>query len=127
MKILFKTLCDLAFTSSENGKLNIIGIFDDILASAFPVTHPKMSLVMIVEDEPGKEFKYHFDISDSSGKKLIDTSSTPSSARISLNGKINIVLNVNLLTFNFEGVYTINFHTGKTKETLEFAVKNRNK
>lgn len=41
----FAHLCDLAFLS-QAGKLNIIGIFEQISVARFPARHPKLTLVM---------------------------------------------------------------------------------
>ncbi len=44
-KLNFAHLCDMAFLSKD-GKLNIIGIFENITVSRFPARHPRMTLVM---------------------------------------------------------------------------------
>ena len=44
-RLNFAHLCDTAFLSKD-GKLNIIGIFENITAAKFPTRHPRMTLVM---------------------------------------------------------------------------------
>jgi hypothetical protein len=46
-------LCDAANVSRE-GKLNILGEFDSIHASAFPLTYPTMVLVVRLEAHPAE-------------------------------------------------------------------------
>ena len=52
-KLNFIHLCDSAFTSAENGNLNLIGIFDTILSANFPAVHPKFALVVNVSADEG--------------------------------------------------------------------------
>ena len=47
-------LCDAANVSRE-GKLNILGEFDSIHASSFPLTYPTMVLVVRLEAHPTEE------------------------------------------------------------------------
>lgn len=44
-RLNFAHLCDMAFLSKD-GKLNIIGIFENITVSRLPTRHPRMTLVM---------------------------------------------------------------------------------
>ena len=48
MKVVFGLIADSAEVS-DNGKLNILGVFSSIKASQFPATHPKMCLVIRFE------------------------------------------------------------------------------
>lgn len=54
MNVIFAMVADDAHIT-EAGKLDIIGVFGTIFASAFPARHPKMSLVMRFE-VPSVEF-----------------------------------------------------------------------
>ena len=51
MQVNLLVLCDAANVSRE-GKLNILGEFDSIHASAFPLTYPTMVLVLRMEAHP---------------------------------------------------------------------------
>ncbi len=44
-RLNFAHLCDTAFLSKD-GKLNIIGIFENIMVAQLPARHPRMTLVM---------------------------------------------------------------------------------
>lgn len=48
MKVTLALLADAANVSQE-GKLNILGTFDNISASKFPTRHPEMQLVLRME------------------------------------------------------------------------------
>ena len=51
MELTLALLADYANVSRE-GKLNIMGIFEQIHAQQFPATHPQMQLVMRIEASP---------------------------------------------------------------------------
>lgn len=128
MKILLKTICENAFHTKENGNLNIIGIFENILFPNFPATHFQVTFVFILKDpQKEKEFDYYADISDSSGKKIFDNSSKPSKGIIGKNGMAHLIINLRMLSFPHEGKYTANFYFGKdkVKESIGFDVKQK--
>ena len=52
MRVLFSHLCEKAFLS-QNGNLNMIGIFENIMAEHFPVIFPQLCLVTALKGEPG--------------------------------------------------------------------------
>jgi hypothetical protein len=54
--INFVHLCDSAFFSQE-GKLNIIGMFKTIGAAKFPTNHPKMAIVLDVKVSESTKLK----------------------------------------------------------------------
>jgi hypothetical protein len=56
MKVTFVALADAANVSQEN-KLNILGIFNIVWASAFPAIHPQLQLVMNFEASKAEEGK----------------------------------------------------------------------
>jgi hypothetical protein len=70
MKLNYALLCDQAFLSIDR-KVNIIGVFETINASAFPVNHPKFTLVGSME--PSKnQFKMAVDIvADKNGESIL--------------------------------------------------------
>lgn len=122
MKTILKTVCDAAFTSKETGTLNIIGIFDNITAPNFPAMHGKMSFVFVLEDDLGKRGSYFFDITNSAGVKIFDTSASPKEYAVGPTGKINIITNLLGLKFDSEGIYTANFYFDGHKESIELKV-----
>lgn len=50
--INFAHLCDTAFLSQQ-GKLNIIGIFEQVAVKKFPVRHPKITLALNLSLQEG--------------------------------------------------------------------------
>jgi len=64
-------VCDYAFVSG-NGKTAIIGIFDRIYASTFPVMHPVMYLAVQVRSQPNQVVSLRVVIESQSGEKVID-------------------------------------------------------
>lgn len=58
---------------SQEGKLNLLGIFDRIAAATFPVVHPKMVFAFRVEAEfadSGRMFPVHVSMEDEEGTAL---------------------------------------------------------
>lgn len=123
MKTLLKAVCDNAFVASD-GKLNIIGIFNVIRTEGFPVTHPAMTFVFTFDrgSTGSFEYDYHIDIADSSGKKIFDSASKSGKLRIGENGRGNLIVNVQLLSFPKEDTYTANLYIGEFKDSIDFDV-----
>lgn len=60
---------------SQEGKLNLMGIFDRIAAAEFPVVHPKMVFAFRVEAEyadGGRSFPVRVSMEDEDGTALFD-------------------------------------------------------
>lgn len=58
---------------SQEGKLNLMGIFDRIAAAEFPVVHPKLVFAFRVEAEmgdSGRTFPVHVALEDEDGAAL---------------------------------------------------------
>ncbi|HLX69972.1 MAG TPA: hypothetical protein VKV04_10130, partial [Verrucomicrobiae bacterium] len=55
-------MCDAA--TEENGKLNLLGAFDTIIAQQIPATHPQCSIALRVtfshEDEGAHKLRFNF-------------------------------------------------------------------
>ena len=74
MKIPMAVLADEANVSQE-GKLNLMGIFDRIAAAEFPVVHPKMVYAFRVEadyGDTGRAFPVRVSMEDEDGTALFD-------------------------------------------------------
>ncbi|CAN5774117.1 hypothetical protein BH20VER1_BH20VER1_26830 [soil metagenome] len=74
MKTEIFTLCDAA-TADAGGKLNILGSFDRLNASAVPITHPLCALAIKLRFERLEEGQKRIGISfvDSDGKAVMPT------------------------------------------------------
>lgn len=124
MKVILKTIADKAFYD-EGKKLNIIGIFENVLATTFPAMHPTMSIIFTIEAEPGN-YTAFVDITDKDGKKILDTSSKPQPLNIGISGRSNLIINAVGITFPHKGVYSANLHIGDLVESITLNVMNLN-
>lgn len=62
---------------SQEGKLNVLGVFDRIAAASFPVLHPKMVFVFRVRAEfadAGRSFPVRVRLMDEDGATLFEAS-----------------------------------------------------
>ena len=74
MKIPMALLADEANVSQE-GKLNVLGVFDRIAAGAFPTVHPRMVFVFRVQAEyadAGRSCPVRVRLMDEDGATLFD-------------------------------------------------------
>lgn len=124
MEILLKTICDNAF-ADQAGKLNIIGIFDEIYAPRIPAVHPKMTLVFVVKTESRKQLNHGFNIEDPSGNKIMDSAQNPNikPAITGESGVINLMHNIVGLKLESYGEYKVNIYAGNLRESILFSVK----
>jgi len=53
ISINYSHLCEKAFLS-QNGNLNLIGVFENITAQKFPIVFPQLSIVTSMKGEPGQ-------------------------------------------------------------------------
>ena len=73
LRIALSAIADTANISQE-GKLNITGIFNSINATSFPAVHPSMVLVFVIEGERSEaqsEHKLKVDLIDEDGNLVI--------------------------------------------------------
>ena len=64
---------------TQDGKLNILGVFNALGAANFPATHPQMYLVMRFEAsraEEGKSKNIEIQLADGDGNKLFGVATT---------------------------------------------------
>src|SRR5436189_5805888 len=54
MKVTLAVLADAA-NQTDNGKLNILGLFQTIFTSSVPVQNPQMYLVLVLKASPGEK------------------------------------------------------------------------
>ena len=109
MNISLALLADGANISQE-GKLNILGIFDRVNAKSLPVVHPQMQLVLTIEAdraEAEREHKFEIQLIDSDGARLFGIegqmkfAAPPPGERI----KINHTTQLNNVKFERFGTY----------------------
>jgi hypothetical protein len=60
---------------SQEGKLNVLGVFDRVAAASYPTVHPKMVFVFRVQSEyadAGRSFTVRLRLMDEDGKVLFE-------------------------------------------------------
>lgn len=102
-------LCDNAFLSKEDNKLNIIGIFDNFLVSHLPVKWPRMVLVAVFRGTPHSVFNINIHIK-SPVRKIVDQKY---SIKMGGNGKANFITKLVNFPLETTGTYEIIFIFGK--------------
>lgn len=108
MKLVYALLCDSAFLSIDR-KVNIIGVFETINASNFPVNHPKFVLVGSMVPSK-KEFKMAVEIGKTDGKSILNQAQErevklPEGAD---NKNFNFIVEIVNTVFPEMGVYNVN-------------------
>ena len=110
MDIQIATLCDHA--ADYNGKMVISGTFETLAAREFPVIHPTCALALriCVTPEDTGEHKMEINIIDEDGKKIDEKMPLKANFPVELPESVsflsrNIVLNLQGLKFEQEGVY----------------------
>lgn len=114
MTLEFIHLCDLAFLSAD-GKVNIIGIFDQLAVNAFPATRPRFFVVGGLKDI-SKIFEFHLRVIFSSSNKLLQN--LPVQRVILPEGHPNkhtFVFEISNASFPYPGTYTIEVMANNTK------------
>lgn len=84
MKIPMALLADEANVSQE-GKLNVMGVFDRISAANFPIVHPKMVFIFRVQadyGDAGQLFPVRVRLMDADGGTLFDATGEIAAPRV---------------------------------------------
>lgn len=127
MKIDIFTLCDTA--QEYNGKLVIVGTFNEIYAEKFPATHPEMVIVArtIIEDENLESHNIEISaINAETGKPaliqpfktILDTKGNKGK-----NVYSNIILRMNNIFLQEPGKYIIKFRIDEMERETILAVR----
>jgi hypothetical protein len=116
MEVTLAVLADGA-NVSQDGKLNILGVFNALGATMFPVMHPQMYLVLRFEAtraEEGKTKKVEIQLADSDGTKLFAIGSNlmvpPGAPGQPI--RMNHILAMNGVRFPKAGDYVFNILVG---------------
>ena len=124
MDVTLALLADAA-NVSQDGKLNILGIFNGLGAATFPATHPSMHLVLRFEAsraEEGKSKQIEIQLADSDGNPLF-TIATKLVMPQGMPGqpiRMNHILALNGVRFPKAGDYVFNILVGDDhKATVE--------
>lgn len=111
-------MCDAA-TSDGNGKLNILGIFDQINARNFPAVHPQCSVVFKIIFDKGEEVHNKFKLLflDENKKQFLPTIEAKSNdgvVQYKDRQVFNLILGISNLKIPVSGDYEIELFFGGT-------------
>lgn len=121
------TLCDSA--QEYNGKLVIIGTFNEIVAQKFPTVHPEMAIVARATIEEGDQESYDMEISaidEQTGEAALFQ---PLKAHVDNKGNkvnptySNMIVRLNNLVLQKPGKYIIRFRIGDVGQETKLIVK----
>jgi len=110
MDVTLALLADAA-NVSQDGKLNIMGIFNALGAQQFPVVHPQMALVLRFEAsraEEGKQRQVELQLANSDGAKLFKIGAqlmVPTGSPPGQPIRLNHILMLNNVQFEKAGDY----------------------
>lgn len=128
IKIPLALIADYANVSQE-GKLNILGIFGQIMAPAVPAIHPQMQLIITIEADRGEANREHTILIE-----LIDADNIQTPVRIEAKikfgppptgeeVKFNQIVQLNNIQFNKFGSYSFKIHIdGEIKQSIPINV-----
>ena len=101
-------VCDLAF-AMEGGKQCVIGIFDTIYASAFPVVHPMMSIAARFRGTPNEVLPITIELVRPNGDVL---AAMRGDMTLAADGSMFMQMNIAGAQFPEAGRYTFRVSTG---------------
>lgn len=127
MEIEIFTLCDAA--ADYQGRLSILGVFDTIFTANLPAAHPHCAVALRIRFSKIEEGKHSLalHIVDSDGKMIVPPLNGEFGIQLAgdgVEGAINLVLNLQGLTFSSYGEYAVNLAIDSQKlDSLPFWVK----
>lgn len=127
MNVTLAVIADYANVSQE-GKLNIMGIFDIINSEKFPTIHPEMKLVVQFEAgiaEVGKVHQIEIQLMDSDGHKpfVVNGQVVVGDVKPGTLFKTNSILNIRGAKFEKPGDFTFNILlNGEVKRQIPLKV-----
>jgi hypothetical protein len=110
MEIEVFALCDAA--ADYQGRLSILGVFDSIFAATIPAEHPQCSVALRIRFSKTEEGKHSLTLHvvDNDGNMIIPPLNSVFGIQLTGNdwqGAINLVLNLQGLSFNSYGEYAV--------------------
>ena len=128
MEVPLAVLADSANVSQE-GKLNIMGIFSQINAQSLPLRYPHMALVFALQAqvaEGGRKHQAVISCMDEDGGKLFEANAT---IEVTIQdptkpATVNQIINFQLMEFRKEGDYSFNILVNnELKRSVTLTVK----
>ncbi len=125
MRITLAVLADYA-NVSQDGKLNIMGVFSQILVPSVPISHPEMRLVLQMEVEQvelGREQSIEIRCMDQDGKDLLRMEGSITVSKETDSKIFNHILDIKGLPFKkFGGHQFAIFVNNDLKKQISFDV-----
>jgi hypothetical protein len=130
MNVAFAVFADAA-NNTQNGKLNLLGVFQTLHTIAVPCVVPRMSIVIVLRAELGEKGSEHsitIRIRDADGREITQLPTLPP-VKVPLqdprpNPEINMILELNNSVFEHFGQYAFEVWVdGQWKHTLELIVE----
>lgn len=123
MEVALAAVADSANVSQE-GKLNVHGIFDSLQAKEFPVTHPQMAFAFRLRMEHEDQAQTHrvqVRLIDMDGNELFSTGGTIEVGRIKPGqfGHTNQVFNIRGVQFERPGRYRFRVEVERADEPYD--------
>lgn len=103
-KLELLTVSDFA-SISQDGKLNIIGIFDQIYVPNLPATHVQFFIVGVISGEPNATENLWLQIESPGSKESVPKQNLE--IRIGSNGHSNIIASIANMSIESYGIYRI--------------------
>lgn len=117
-------LSDYALISSD-GKLSVMGIFDEIQVEKFPGGFINKYLVATIIGTPEESYSLNVKLEEEGGKKNL-LNPLLLNAKLSITGKHNVVVTLQQVGFEKEGVYYFKIYTGNDEVgSTKLEVKNK--
>ncbi len=117
MKVKLAVLADYANTTND-GKLNIMGIFGRIQSARFPARHLQCHLVISCttsEFDVGKSFPYRIRLLDEDGQSLMNMEGNVGVGKEGASRDVNLNLRINEMVFPKPGHYEFLIDLAETK------------
>jgi hypothetical protein len=130
MDIQIFTLCDSA--QEYNGKLVIVGAFNEIAAPSFPAIHPEMTIVVRTiienEDKEGHDVEISAFKSDTGKEALLPHFKTRIETKENIGQTVysNVILRTNNVPIPEAGKYIIRFSIDETTKEIPLLVRDAN-
>ena len=108
MDVPLAVLADSA-NASQEGKLNVLGVFDRISATTVPTVHPQLTLVLILEAdiaETGRTHEVSIRCMDEDGGDVLAINGSAEIKQASETVRINQIMNFRNVLFPSFGRYT---------------------
>lgn len=115
-------LCEMAFLS-QNGNLNIIGIFENVNATQFPTVFPKLAIIVALSTNVGKHQTVIRFINSSTKQEVMNPITIGLDVKDTGN-PIRLIGDINNLNIKEEGAHLIRVEfDGNPLVELPFTVK----